>query len=369
MNNYSIFIEKKEEKKIDQYTYNMILEPYIERALNSLPMAYEKVNSGKYRFRCNVCGDSPTKKYVKRAAVILSNKGGIPHWVVTCFRPECELCGNPISAAKWLFIKFPDLYKELKEEINSISGDSEENKKIIETKKTEAFLRQKIREKKIIQELKEKEDKDWLEFKKFESIRIKSDLSIFAKNYCEKRKIPIQIFKNFMVCKDGKFKNRLIIPFYNKDNKVIFWQGRSLKNDEPKYLNSSIVNKPLYNIDFVDVNKPLIVFEGPIDSMFVENSVATTGANISGNSIEFLDKLKEVYYIFDNDTAGSEATKKFIEKGKNCFLWFKFLSDYKLSKKIKDINDVYIALDRKILFTFNELKPYFTNNELDIIFL
>ena len=172
-----------------------------------------------------------------------------------------------------------------------------------------------------------------------------------------------------MVCKDGKFKNRLIIPFYNKDNKVIFWQGRSLKNDEPKYLNSSIVNKPLYNIDFVDVNKPLIVFEGPIDSMFVENSVATTGANISGNSIEFLDKLKEVYYIFDNDTAGSEATKKFIEKGKNCFLWFKFLSDYKLSKKIKDINDVYIALDRKILFTFNELKPYFTNNELDIIFL
>ncbi len=356
--------------KLDQYTYNMILEPYIERALSSLPISYDKVNSGKYRFRCNVCGDSPTKKYAKRAAIILSNKGGLPHWVVTCFRPECELCGKPISAANWLFLKFPDLYDELINEIKSISGDSEENKKLIESKKEEAFIRQKIREKKIIKERKEKEDKDWEEFKKFKSIRYKSELSILAKKYCEKRKIPLNVIKNFMVCEEGRFNNRLIIPFYNKENKIIFWQGRSLLPDhEPKYLNSSIINKPLYNIDFIDINKPLVVFEGPIDSLFVENAVATTGANISANSIEFLDNLKEVYYIFDNDSAGASATKKYIEKGKNCFLWFKFLSDFKLSKKIKDFNDVYITLNRNSIFLFNELKPYFSNNELDTIFL
>jgi hypothetical protein len=348
----------------------MLLEPYLERALGSLLVSYDKVNAGKYRFRCNVCGDSPTKKYAKRAAIILSDKGGLPHWVVTCFRPECELCGNPISAAKWLNMKFPDLYDELKNEIKSISGDSAETKKLIESKKEEAFIRQKIREKKIIKEQKEKEDKDWKEFQNFKSIRYKCNLSILAKKYCENRKIPLNVIKKFMICEEGRFKNRLIIPFYNKENKIIFWQGRTLLKDcEPKYLNSSIVNKPLYNIDFIDINKPIIVFEGPIDSLFVENAVATTGANISANSIDFLDNLKEVYYIFDNDLAGASATKKYIEKDKNCFLWFKFLSDFKLSKKIKDFNDVYLALNRTSIFTFKELKPYFSNNELDIIFL
>lgn len=364
------FIEKADKKKLDQYTFNLILEPYIERALNSLPIAAERVNAGKYKFRCNVCGDSPTKKYVKRAAVMLSNRGGEPHWIVTCFRPSCVLCGNPISATKWLAMKFPDLYEELKEEIHKLTANtSKENEKILENKKLEAINYQKLREQKILQEQKEKELKDWEEFKSFRSIRYKTDISIFAKKYCENRKIPLSIIKTFMVCDTGKFKNRLIIPFYNKEKKIIFWQGRTLDNIEPKYMNSAFVNKPLYNIDFLDKTKPVIVFEGPIDSMFVENATATTGAEISENNTDILNSIPSVYYIFDNDKAGASATKKFIKNGKFCFLWFKFLANLKLSSKIKDFNDLYIALNRKTKFTFNELKPFFSNSELDIIFL
>lgn len=358
-------------KKLDQYTFNLIVEPYIERALNRLPLAAERVNAGKYRFRCNVCGDSPTKKYAKRAAIILSNKGNMPHWIVTCFRPTCELCGNPISITKWLRLKFPDLYDELKNEIYKLTNNnSKENEILLEKKKIEAINNQKIREQKILKEQTEKELKDWEEFKSFRSIRYKNNLAIMAKSYCEKRKIPIDIIKTFMVCKDGKFKDRLIIPFYNKNKKVIFWQGRTLLTAvEPRYLNSAFINKPLYNIDFIDKAKPVIVFEGPIDSMFVENAIATTGAEISENNMDILNSIANVYYIFDNDKAGSAATKKFINNKKYCFLWFKFLANFKLSTKIKDFNDLYVEMNRTSKFTFEELKPYFSNNELDTIFL
>ena len=67
-----------------------------------------------------------------------------------------------------------------------------------------------------------------------------------------------------------------------------------------------------------------MVLEGPIDSMFVENSTATVGA---GSSSELNNELKgyKVYWIYDNDAAGIKAQVRKLEKKKNVFLWKKIL--------------------------------------------
>ena len=211
------------------------------------------------------------------------------------------------------------------------------------------------------EELNEKKILDKAAAKIFIQIDDGTALSKKAIEYCKSRKIPEEIWKKFYICHKGKYHDRLIIPFYNKAGKIEFWQGRTLINLDPKYMNR-IADTQLYNRDFIDATKPVIVLEGPIDSMFIENAVATCGAGSSGNLDSQLAKFEQLYYILDNDAAGLKKAGKLVRAHKNVFVWNKFLNDFGLkAAEIKDVNDVVLKLNKNEKFTFKELQNYFTN--------
>lgn len=129
---------------------------------------------------------------------------------------------------------------------------------------------------------------------------------------------------------------RLLIPFLDKDETMHAFQGRSLDStSKTRYI--TIVNdesKPkLYGLDSVDFNKKVYVFEGPIDSMFVPNSIATAGGDLT-SAVNGLDKSKLVV-VYDNEPRSAETRAK-IEKavinGYSVCVWPSNLEH-------KDVND------------------------------
>ena len=75
-------------------------------------------------------------------------------------------------------------------------------------------------------------------------------------------------------------KNRLVIPFYDSANQIVFYQSRTVfKNEKlPKYLSKVGADKTLFNINNVtDDIDSIFIFEGPIDACFVKNGIAVAG--------------------------------------------------------------------------------------------
>jgi len=139
-------------------------------------------------------------------------------------------------------------------------------------------------------------------------------------------------------------------------------------NMSPKYLNRvENRNEAIYNFFNIDKSKPIVVLEGPINSTFVENSIATLGLAIPEEVQKELNKL-QCYYLFDNDKVGKEKPLEYLKQGRYVFLWNKFLQKYKVNAK--DINDL-ILVDTKFkdLMNFSALKNYFTNNIIDKFYL
>ena len=275
-----------------------------------------------------------------------------------CWRASCP-CSKAILATKWLQKVDPALYQDYKNDIALQEGRSSEDKialqKQIEKENEQILLQQKI-------ELAKKRQQDDQETKKFVSIHDKSELANIAIEYCKKRHIPEEIYNKFYICHDGKYHDRLIIPFYTKDNHIEYFQGRTLKNLEPKYMNRCSAETHLYNRDFIDKSKPVFVLEGPIDSLFIENAVATCGAGSSAMLDKEIAEFPQVYYILDNDAAGNKKAGKLVRQHKNVFLWAKFLKDMGIGlKDVKDINDVMLKTNRISQFTYKDLKEYFTN--------
>lgn len=331
---------------LDKNIKNYIFETFMRQAAYSFShSSYAK----RIEIECIYCNEK-----LKKGTLFLSNNN---NWCYICWKANCECSGHGISAVKWLRKANPDLYKKYIEALNKECGKDSINE--YESKAKAARNKSEIKEKK---ELEDKINEDNEATKYFKPINIAGACQKKAMEYCLNRMIPEESYKYFFYADEGKYKNRIIIPFYNKDKTITFFQGRSLdENDKVKYL-SRVGKTALYNIDFVDKNKPLMVLEGPIDSMFVENSTATVGA---GSSSELDHELKgyKVYWIYDNDAAGIKSSGKKVRKKENVFLWKKFLSEWNIVADIKDINDLVLYLKRKEKFKFEDFKDYFTDNK------
>ncbi len=122
----------------------------------------------------------------------------------------------------------------------------------------------------------------------------------------------------FYLCMHGKFHNRIIIPF-RLDGAVYYFQGRTLQDARPKYLNPSteIAPKPsdiLYPYD--EEADYLVVCEGPLDARSLQlqgvNATATIGSSISPRQTEILSTFPgKIILGYDNDEAGKRGIEKF----------------------------------------------------------
>lgn len=124
------------------------------------------------------------------------------------------------------------------------------------------------------------------------------------------------------------FRDRLIVPIRDQLGNVIAFGARALQEwQEPKYLNSSesmIYDKSntLYGIDHlkkgVKDHKAIIVVEGYFDVIALTQAgldiwVATCGTSLTAHHMTTLKRYDDhVYFLFDNDGAGINATLRWL---------------------------------------------------------
>ena len=276
-----------------------------------------------YNFRCPLCGDSQKNKTKARAYVY--RKGNDYFYM-------CHNCGASHSFYNFLNKIDARLTKEYQLERfkNGATGN------------TPAPSFTEVKQKPVFRERIQLESID------------KLPEEHFAKSYIRSRRIPENFhsqlyfapdFKKFVeglgVSKEGlkEMDQRLIIPFFDKEKKLIAIQGRALGESKIRYITIKVQdNVPkFYGLDRIDEEKPIYVVEGPIDSMFLENAVATADSNLE--SITQIFDRSKVVLIFDNEPRNKEIVNKIDHAIENHFavvIWPEMMEN------IKDINDMIL---------------------------
>jgi hypothetical protein len=95
---------------------------------------------------------------------------------------------------------------------------------------------------------------------------------------------------------------RLVIPYYGSLNSnLLGFSCRAFGKELPKYIHLRVdkTNEFIYGLSRLDMSKPILVTEGPLDSTFLSNCIAMGGASFKS---EFISSHKEnVIIIPDND--------------------------------------------------------------------
>jgi hypothetical protein len=131
---------------------------------------------------------------------------------------------------------------------------------------------------------------------------------------------------------------RVIIPFFDRAGKFFAYQGRAFGKELPKYITIKFddTKQKIYGLDRIDLNKPVMITEGPIDSLFLDNALALAGADADINIINI--QHQQCTMIFDNEPRNEQIVNRMIkavDKNLNLVVWPKSL-------ETKDINDMVI---------------------------
>jgi transcription elongation factor Elf1 len=278
-----------------------------------------------YNFRCPLCGDSQKNKTKSRGYVYRKKND---------YFYMCHNCGASTSFYNFLDKVDPTLIKEYALERYK-NGDN--NKSDHKTPEFEEFKTEKPTFKKS------------LDLPSIDSL----PEAHFAKVYVQQRRIPKDFFSQLYYAEDfaafiqslgientnlKEKDNRLVIPFYDKEKNLVAVQGRALGESKLRYITIKLHedNHKFFGLDRIDEEKMIYVVEGPIDSMFLDNAVATADSNLE-SIMSIYDKSK-VTLVFDNEPRNKEIVKKIdeaIEKHYQVVIWPEMIES-------KDINDMIL---------------------------
>lgn len=301
--------------------------------VNLLACHFEKfTRKGDYLFnvRCPLCGDSQTKK-TKMRGYIYRDKQRLAY--------KCHNCN--VNAWLGTIIKqlAPQLYKEYIFETFQEKNERCAKKETVSPPETMSF---RVVGPSI--------------YTHAESVD-KLPPEHPCRLYVESRLIPPQYwsklyytdhYSDFLteVAPDhGKnLKNdaRLVIPFYDIYGILKAVSGRALENgpDVVRYITirtDTDIAQLVYGLERVDQNKPVYVTEGPIDSLFLDNAVASGNANLIQTAKSL--SAASITLIFDNEPRSKEITKqieKAIHAGFPVVIWPEHIKE-------KDINAMVLA--------------------------
>jgi hypothetical protein len=190
----------------------------------------------------------------------------------------------------------------------------------------------------------------------------------YAKVYIQKRRIPQAFHSQLYYAEDfaafiqslgientglKEKDSRLVIPFYDKEKNLVAVQGRALGESKLRYITLKLHddNQKVFGMDRINQEEMIYVVEGPIDSMFLENAVATADSNLESISNTYDKSL--VTLVFDNEPRNKEIVMKIdkaIENHYNVVIWPEMI-------ECKDINDM--VLDG---FSPDEIQDIISNN-------
>jgi hypothetical protein len=128
-----------------------------------------------------------------------------------------------------------------------------------------------------------------------------------AMTYAINRKISgCDIVKyNIGYCAGGCYRDRLVFPSYDKDNRLNFFSARSYYDDTPlKYLNSQVSKDIIGFENMVDFDYPIYLCEGALDAISLKrNAVPLFGKTLSNRLKTAIieNKCPEVNIVLDDD--------------------------------------------------------------------
>ena len=317
----------------EQYIANILYE-------NIYKISYNKFNK-TYNGCCPFCREGKSWGIKKRF-----------YYMPKTQSTYCHNCGYSKGAINFIV----DLTnKPLHFVINDIKNHDGE---IVEVKQEEV---KKVNDKSLPQDCINLSDENQVSYYKDNNI-VKLALDLI-----NERKLTNAINKPrtfYLSLTDKVHKNRLILPFYNENDDIIFYQSRGLTKkdlyERPKYLSKVGAERSLYGVHNIDHNLDnVFVFEGPIDSYFCENGIATCGITENSDKMftslqkEQLNKLNllEKVFVLDSqwlDKASLSKSLILADNNEKIFIWPK-----ELGKKFKDFNDICVAGNR------DKIKPEF----------
>lgn len=288
---------------------------------------FKQVKNNLYNFRCPYCGDSQRHKNKAR---------GYIYQLKNDHNYKCHNCGMSKTFTNFLKDLDQSLYDQyvMERYKNGLTGKNSNTANPVFEFEKPVFAKTKQFDLPTIAELNTEHP---------------------AKVYLTNRKIPEKFLKQLYYCENFKqwtneqkytFESidqdepRIIIPLINQGN-IIGFQGRSLKKKSKiKYI-TIILNEnhpKIYGLDLIDWDKTVYITEGPIDSMFIDNSIAMVGADIDKM---FLISHCDVDFVmvYDNEKRNKqivERMEKAIDLKLPIVIW---PSDI----KEKDINDMVLA--------------------------
>ena len=285
-----------------------------------------------WNFSCPLCGDS--KKNLLKARGYVYKKGNNLFY-------SCKNCGIGTSLGKLLENVDGSLYKEYVLERYK-SGES-------------GFSNFKEPTFNVPSPRFDKLDKP----KIFEHAEFCSNLSSehFCLAYLKNRQIPKEFYSQLLFTShykkfiDALVPNhgkkliddaRVIIPFYDVYNNLIAVSGRALETSDKtlRYITIRTTDseeKLVFGMDRVSVHEPVRVVEGPLDSLFVKNCIASADANLAIVA-ENISAGKKVL-IFDNEPRNKEIVKMMqesIKSNHHIVIWPNTI-------EAKDINEMIMS--------------------------
>lgn len=124
-----------------------------------------------------------------------------------------------------------------------------------------------------------------------------------------------------------RFRDRVMFPIINRNNRIIGFGARAFGDEKPKYLNSRetpIFHKGsnVFNINIISresTRERIILVEGYMDVISLYNSginysVASLGTSLTIDQANIIKKMaKDIYICYDSDSAGINATSRAID--------------------------------------------------------
>lgn len=281
---------------------------------------FHSAGTNTFAFRCPICGDS--KKSQNKTRGYIYEKNG-------SYLFKCHNCGETHSLGRFIEIVDSSLYSEYYME----RFFSPKKKATVSVPKVKKF---KVYDVGILKELVPMTELD--------------DLSS-VKQYVIGRQIPEEHWRHLFYCNEfkkfvnsllpGKIKDnvseesRLVIPFFDENKKMFAFAGRSFrKNTSHRYINIVLdEDKPkLFGIDRWKKKEETIVVEGPLDALFIDNTIATAGGDLV-SAIRGFDKHRFII-AYDNEPRSNTTRDKIlkaIDQGYRVVIWPK-------TNRWKDIN-------------------------------
>jgi len=307
--------------------YQTWLDVKYANLLSSKLKRFKIKSSSPYlaNFRCPICGDSDKSK-IKARGYIFQHKDRLFY--------RCHNCGAPPTFQNFLKRIDEGLYEEYIRE--RFLAQDEQPKPEKKKEPLEFAYPEYLKKGKPLAKLKKVS-------------QLAHDHPV--KQYVVKRKIPnFYHAKLFYAPKFAQWVNsiipdkldekydepRLVIPFFDENKEMIGFQGRAFNPKSIRYITIMLKEDAtkLYGLDTVDKSKTVYVLEGPIDSMFIQNSVAMAGSDVA------LPKdFCTVVYVFDNEPRNKEIVKRLDKKvklGYSVCIWPSNIHE-------KDINDMVLS--------------------------